>query len=54
MNPEGTAKLYFTNERVDDRNAIPREGTGIDIVYDDPKYSLLQIQDKVVEVEVEV
>ena len=33
--PEGTAKLYFTNERVDDRvNAILREGTGIDIVYD--------------------
>ena len=33
--PEGT-NLYFTNERVDDRvNAILREGTGIDIVYDD-------------------
>ena len=33
--PEGT-NLYFTNERVDDRvNAVLREGTGIDIVYDD-------------------
>ena len=33
--PEGT-NLYFTNERVDDRvGAILREGTGIDIVYDD-------------------
>ncbi len=33
--PEGTNQ-YFTNERVDDRvNAILREGTGIDIVYDD-------------------
>ncbi len=33
--PEGS-NLYFTNERVDDRvNAILREGTGIDIVYDD-------------------
>ena len=32
---EGTNQ-YFTNERVDDRvNAILREGTGIDIVYDD-------------------
>jgi len=34
--PEGSSNLYFTNERVDDRvNAILREGTGIDIVYDD-------------------
>ena len=33
--PEGTNQ-YFTNERVDDRvAAILREGTGIDIVYDD-------------------
>ena len=33
--PEGNNQ-YFTNERVDDRvNAILREGTGIDIVYDD-------------------
>tara|TARA_A200000159_G_scaffold88109_1_gene81606 strand:+ start:1170 stop:3209 length:2040 start_codon:yes stop_codon:yes gene_type:complete len=33
--PEGT-NLYFTNERVDDRvAAVLREGTGIDIVYDD-------------------
>ena len=33
--PEGT-NLYFTNERIDDRvGAILREGTGIDIVYDD-------------------
>lgn len=33
--PEGTNQ-YFTNERVDDRvNTILREGTGIDIVYDD-------------------
>ena len=32
---EGTNQ-YFTNERVDDRvNAILREGSGIDIVYDD-------------------
>ena len=34
--PEGSSNLYFTNERVDDRvNAILREGSGIDIVYDD-------------------
>ena len=34
--PEGSSNQYFTNERVDDRvNAILREGTGIDIVYDD-------------------
>ena len=33
--PEGTNQ-YFTNERVDDRvNAILREGSGIDITYDD-------------------
>ena len=33
---EGSTNKYFTNERVDDRvNAILREGTGIDIVYDD-------------------
>jgi len=33
---EGPANQYFTNERVDDRvAAILREGTGIDIVYDD-------------------
>ena len=31
-----SGNLYFTNERVDDRvNAILREGTGIDILYDD-------------------
>jgi|TARA_X000000950_G_scaffold206176_1_gene248075 hypothetical protein len=34
--PEGSNNQYFTNERVDDRvAAILREGTGIDIVYDD-------------------
>ena len=34
--PEGSSNQYFTNERVDDRvNAILREGSGIDIVYDD-------------------
>ena len=34
--PEGTTNRYFTNERVDDRvNAILREGSGIDITYDD-------------------
>ena len=34
--PEGSFNQYFTNERVDDRvNAILREGSGIDIVYDD-------------------
>ena len=34
--PEGSGALYFTNERVDDRvAAILREGTGIDINYDD-------------------
>ena len=33
--PEGTNQ-YFTNERVDDRvNAILREGSGVDITYDD-------------------
>ncbi len=33
---EGSTNKYFTNERVDDRVAsILREGTGIDIVYDD-------------------
>ena len=33
---EGSTNKYFTNERVDDRvAAILREGTGIDIVYDD-------------------
>ena len=33
---EGSTNRYFTNERVDDRvNAILREGTGIDITYDD-------------------
>ena len=33
---EGSNNQYFTNERVDDRvAAILREGTGIDIVYDD-------------------
>ena len=34
--PEGSSNQYFTNERVDDRvNAILREGSGIDITYDD-------------------
>ncbi len=34
--PEGSNNQYLTNERVDDRvAAILREGTGIDIVYDD-------------------
>ena len=34
--PEGSGALYFTNERVDDRvAAILREGTGIDIQYND-------------------
>lgn len=34
--PEGSSNQYFTNERVDDRvNAILREGSGIDIIYDD-------------------
>ena len=34
--PEGSSKLYFTNERVDDRvAAILVEGAGIDITYDD-------------------
>ena len=34
--PEGSTNKFFTNERVDDRvGAILREGTGIDIVYDD-------------------
>ena len=33
---QGTTNLYFTNEKVDDRvNAILREGSGIDITYDD-------------------
>ena len=33
---EGSTNQYFTNERVDDRvAAVLREGTGIDIVYDD-------------------
>ena len=33
---EGSTNKYFTNERVDDRvAAVLREGTGIDIVYDD-------------------
>ena len=34
--PQGNTNLYFTNEKVDDRvNAILREGSGIDITYDD-------------------
>ncbi len=34
--PQGSTNLYFTNEKVDDRvNAILREGSGIDITYDD-------------------
>ena len=33
---QGNTNLYFTNEKVDDRvNAILREGSGIDITYDD-------------------
>ena len=33
---QGNNNLYFTNEKVDDRvNAILREGSGIDITYDD-------------------